>query len=301
MEDSPDKSLKWKGMSKREKFKFVSSNITVEPILLCYIMPSVFSGLATQNLNLEKACRVNLNYSSEICDSLTNRQTSNYTAEEQSVQQLIAQMSGYRSAMYSILSCLLILFWGSWSDRNRRRKPCMLIPMVGELVSVIGLLICSYFDTLSVEYYVFIEGFFPALSGGWSTATMGYFSYIGDASTEEQRTLRIGILNVCFGLGVPIGMAFSGILLKYIGFHTIFLITAMFYIIGLIYGVFFVSEPVYKDKPKMENSRKKGVIADFFNKKHVVETFNVVFKKGPNQRRKRFKEYKSFFKSSLYN
>lgn len=43
---------------------------------------------------------------------------------------------------------------------------------------------------------------------------MGVFSYIADVSSEEQRTLRIGILNLCFSLGVPIGMAFSGILLK---------------------------------------------------------------------------------------
>lgn len=42
----------------------------------------------------------------------------------------------------------------------------------------------------------------------------GVFSYIADITTEEERTLRIGIVNLCFSLGVPIGMAFSGILLK---------------------------------------------------------------------------------------
>lgn len=44
---------------------------------------------------------------------------------------------------------------------------------------------------------------------------MGVFSYIADVTSEEDRTLRIGILNLCFSLGVPIGMAFSGILLKW--------------------------------------------------------------------------------------
>lgn len=44
---------------------------------------------------------------------------------------------------------------------------------------------------------------------------MGVFSYIADITTEEERTLRIGIVNLCFSLGVPIGMAFSGVLLKY--------------------------------------------------------------------------------------
>lgn len=63
----------------REKLRLVSNNITVEPILAAYIMPSVLSNLATQNLNLEKACRVNMAYGDEICDALTRRQTANYT------------------------------------------------------------------------------------------------------------------------------------------------------------------------------------------------------------------------------
>lgn len=63
----------------REKLRLVANNITVEPILAAYIMPSVLSNLATQNLNLEKACRVNMAYGDEICDALTRRQTANYT------------------------------------------------------------------------------------------------------------------------------------------------------------------------------------------------------------------------------
>lgn len=69
----------WKKMTIREKWKYVKSKITVEPMLACYIMPSVLAGLATQNLNLEKACRVNLNYDPYVCDALTRRETANYT------------------------------------------------------------------------------------------------------------------------------------------------------------------------------------------------------------------------------
>lgn len=62
-----------------DKFRYFKRNITVEPIVACYIMPSVLAGLATQNLNLEKACRVNLNYGDVVCDALTRRDTANYT------------------------------------------------------------------------------------------------------------------------------------------------------------------------------------------------------------------------------
>lgn len=62
-----------------ERLRCVWNNITVEPLLAFYIIPSVLSNLATQNLNLEKACRVNLDYGIETCDALTRRDTANFT------------------------------------------------------------------------------------------------------------------------------------------------------------------------------------------------------------------------------
>lgn len=47
-------------------------------MLACYVIPSVLASLATQNLNLEKACRINLAYSNDVCDALTRRDTDNY-------------------------------------------------------------------------------------------------------------------------------------------------------------------------------------------------------------------------------
>lgn len=79
MENSPEKPKPWKKMNFSEKCKHIRQNITVEPMLACYIMPSVLAGLATQNLNLEKACRVNLNYGDQVCDALTRRETANFT------------------------------------------------------------------------------------------------------------------------------------------------------------------------------------------------------------------------------
>lgn len=73
------KTSSWKQLTILEKFKHIRDNITVEPMLACYIIPSVLAGLATQNLNLEKACRVNLDYGDTICDALMRRETANYT------------------------------------------------------------------------------------------------------------------------------------------------------------------------------------------------------------------------------
>lgn len=63
----------------KQKIRSAWKNITVEPLLAAYIVPSVLSVMAMQNLNLEKACRVNLAYPEDVCDALTRRETTNYT------------------------------------------------------------------------------------------------------------------------------------------------------------------------------------------------------------------------------
>lgn len=93
------------------------ANITVEPLLLFYIVPCVLTNLAVLNLNLDKACRVNFNYAADVCDALMRRETANYTMEEQEVQKLVARMINWKTILQSGLPGFMILFWGSWSDR----------------------------------------------------------------------------------------------------------------------------------------------------------------------------------------
>lgn len=236
-------SLRWRTKSILEKIRYIREHTTVEPMLACYIMPSVLASLATQNLNLEKACRVNLKYEPHICDALADRNTANYTKEEAAVQLLVASMQGWKTIIQSFLPCMLILFLGAWSDRIGRRKPCMLLPIIGEFLTTVGLIVNTYFfDELPMEVAGVTEALFPGLTGGWVTMFMGIFSYIADVTTEETRTFRIGIVNLFCSLGIPVGMALSGILLKEIGFYGIFSISAVLYLISFIYGYYSIHE-----------------------------------------------------------
>lgn len=103
-------------------FQAIMNKITVEPMLALYILASVLSGLAVQNVLLEKACRVNLNYTDEVCDALKQRVTANFTMEEVAVQKLVAWVQGWKTILQSFLPAMLIVQWGSWSDRHQRRK-----------------------------------------------------------------------------------------------------------------------------------------------------------------------------------
>ena len=54
--------------------------ITIEPALFMGVTATYVTYLSKQNLLLEKVCRVNLNYSDDICDALAER-NSNATPE----------------------------------------------------------------------------------------------------------------------------------------------------------------------------------------------------------------------------
>ena len=226
-----------------QKARRMMSLITVEPILACYVMPSVLSALATQNLYLEKACRVNLGFDHHICDALTKRQTANYTFEEEAVQTLVASVAGWKTVLQSFLPCGILIFLGAYSDRVGQRKFCMLLPIVGEFLTSIGLIVNTYFfHELPVEVAAVTEAIFPALTGGWFTMFMGVFSYIADVTTEEQRTLRIGIVNLFYSLGVPVGAALSGILVRKIGLYGVFSLSASLYVMSFFYGFYRIKE-----------------------------------------------------------
>lgn len=233
----------WDGLGFFQRTKRMLSLITVEPILACYVMPSVLAALATQNLYLEKACRVNLGYEHHVCDALTRRETANYTLEEEAVQTLVASVAGWKTALQSFLPCGILIFVGAYSDRVGQRKFCMLLPIIGEFLTSIGLIINTYFFyELPVEVAAVTEAIFPALTGGWFTMFMGVFSYIGDVTTEEQRTLRIGIVNLFHSVGVPVGAALSGILVRKIGLYGVFSVSATLYILSFLYGYFRIKE-----------------------------------------------------------
>lgn len=49
------------------------SLVTVEPILAMCLISTAVCELSTQNLNLEKACRVSYNYEDSVCEALARQ------------------------------------------------------------------------------------------------------------------------------------------------------------------------------------------------------------------------------------
>ncbi|CAG9785256.1 unnamed protein product, partial [Diatraea saccharalis] len=253
----------------------IRSNITVEPVLAGLIIPSMLSKLAIQNLNLDKACRVKLDYGDTICDALIDR-SGNYSEEEVNVQRVISNIEAWKSVVQTAIPTLLVIFMGAWSDRKGNRKVCIILPLIGEfMVCISNIINVFFFYEISVEVTMFLEAFFQAISGGWVMIYLGVFSYISDVTNEETRTFRVGLVNLCMTAGIPIGTALSGILLKLWGYYGIFAASAAIYVATIIYSCMCLES---KTKNNHSNEKDKSLSCmDVVNM--VKETVHVAFKK----------------------
>ncbi|XP_037299349.1 proton-coupled folate transporter isoform X2 [Manduca sexta] len=284
-----DPKIDLQNMSCGEKLKYVKSNITVEPVLAFFVMPSVLAMLATQNLNLDKACRVNLDFGDEVCTALRRRQRANHTFEEDEVQKLIASVQAWKSVIHTAVPTVLMLFIGAWSDKTGKRKICMLMPIFGEFMScLLNMTNTYFFYQVPVEWTVFMEVIFPSLTGGWYTMFLGVFSYLGDITSKETRMFRMGILNLCMTMGFPIGMGLSGVLLRYLGFYGVFSISATLQLINFCYVWYAIEDHTWlENKNRIKKPGCTGFLREFFDVKSLRDTLEIAFKKGPRNRRLR--------------
>ncbi|XP_004933384.1 proton-coupled folate transporter [Bombyx mori] len=250
--------------------------LTVEPFMICYILPSAISGLAVQRLNIEKACRSDLNYSDAICLLVRNGDAEdNITIEAQiTTSKIVSDMTAWQYPVQNSIPTIIILFVGAWSDRTGNRKALMLIPLIGEIISSFGLILTTYFF---LEWPLWatalIEALPSALSGGSSIAFMGSYSYIADVTTLESRTFRIGFVAVIVSLVLPFGISISGVLTEAVGYYGVFGLNMILYILGFIHTYF-----------RVHNVRNQSVegnlinkIIDFFHPRNAWDSISIMF------------------------
>lgn len=237
----------------KDKIKNVFFNITVEPVMILFILACIVTMQTSQNLNLDKACRVNLNFSTEICDALRLQETEglNKTYEAEA-QKLAAAAMGWRSIITATVPCLTALFVGSWSDLTGHRKIFIIMPLVGQmLVCINNMINVFFFYQLPLEVLVFSEAVLEGFSGGWCIAFLTIFCFISAITTTEERTFRLGIVNFSLTVGFPIGMGLSGILLRNTGYYGSYGFAAAVHFLNLLYNIF-----VLKDPPRTPEQKK---------------------------------------------
>ena len=117
-------------------------------------------------------------------------------------------------ASFSAMQFIFSPIWGRLSDRHGRR-PILLISTAGAALSYVLFAIGSGFEnhTLAIGALL-VSRIFAGACGGNITVAQ---AYIADITPPENRSKRMGLIGMAFGLGFIFGPAISGIALKFGG------------------------------------------------------------------------------------
>lgn len=167
--------------------------------------------------------------------------------ESQILRNKVFTIFSYIDACTSIL---VILFAGGWSDRNRKRKPCMLLPMIGDLTSslsnnikkniiamfffmnnflyflylfAVQLLAVTFFDYFSVEFTMLLSLASSSITGGSGLLVMAVMSYLAETTPPEDHMLRLNFF-ISVNTILPIILfPASGPMFKFFGYTSMYM------------------------------------------------------------------------------
>ena len=117
-------------------------------------------------------------------------------------------------ASFSAMQFLFSPVWGKLSDRHGRR-PILLISTAGAAVSyVVFALGSGIADHATALWVLLLARTFAGICGGNITVAQ---AYIADITPPADRSKKMGLIGMAFGLGFIFGPAISGLALKFFG------------------------------------------------------------------------------------
>ncbi len=117
-------------------------------------------------------------------------------------------------ASFSAMQFVFSPIWGRLSDRHGRR-PMLLISTAGAALSYVLFAVGSGFENHTAALWaLLVSRIFAGICGGNITVAQ---AYIADITPPENRSKRMALIGVAFGLGFICGPALSGVALKLFG------------------------------------------------------------------------------------
>ncbi|CAL8124073.1 unnamed protein product [Orchesella dallaii] len=261
-----------------ESLPLVKSILSLEPASVAHMCSASIVSMSVQDLVLEKACRVNLGFSDQVCDALQARNTSGFEEEEQTVQSFSAQVLVWRTILDNVFPILLVFLIGAWSDKYGRKYP-MLFVVLAFILQDILLIFSVFAGNLTGAWSVaFISSIIVSLSGNQACFISSAFSYISDHTDVEKRTLRTGITHSMIFLGMSIGMGIGGLLSRSgIGFIKIFAIAIIIESFAFVYLIIYIKNTPLPGATDGKSAFK--IFMELFNFKYIHEAAHCVMKK----------------------
>ncbi|XP_034480619.1 proton-coupled folate transporter isoform X2 [Drosophila innubila] len=260
------------------------TSISVEPTMFLYMFAFMITSVVEQNFFLQKACRVNNNFTAEICDNINDPKNEAYKKQSLDTTAWFHQWENISAHVFPII---LALFLGSFSDRRGRKLP-LLMGLVGKFIYSSMVVVNAKMPTWPVEYIIYTATLPSALTGADVAIFASCFAYISDITTLQQRTIRVTILDVVYLTAMPTGVAL-GSYLFYNAFDqsyaNMFAVNASLLALAIIYTVLALKWQTTPNQRSLKELGCCGFWADFFDKQHVKDSFSVLLKPRMGHRR----------------
>ncbi|XP_035213559.1 proton-coupled folate transporter-like isoform X1 [Stegodyphus dumicola] len=243
---------------------------SIEPYMFLVMFALNVSHVTLQSLLHDRACRVSLNFSSEICNDLEN--------EENEREQLAAVSYGnnlYTAVLMiaTLPSVVMATFLGPWSDKYNRKYP-LILATIGTVIDFFMQAVIAYFPTAS-PYWFLASASVSGLSGGIVIIMSSTYSYMSDITNERSRQSRFAVLEFFSIMSGPLGSFIGGQVFEKGGYLPVMFISPGSLFLALMWAIFYVKET----KERQKGVTMKEMFMDLFRFDNIKESFRTCMKK----------------------
>ncbi|XP_063368984.1 proton-coupled folate transporter-like isoform X2 [Cydia amplana] len=215
--------------------------IIMEPALIGAMVAINLSQTSLQILYLRTACMVDLKIAPEICDKGVGEE---FRSAEAASQTVVSQVNVSRSFVGALISTIILLFVGPWSDCSGRRKPIIILPLVGMCVMTTCIILLSSFPGFNATQTLYAVQIPMSLGGNFGLMLAGAFSHIGDVchATGRDVTRTMGTHRAAIQIAHVMGAVSGPLLYRQLGFHGVFPIALFLQFSSLIFVIVYVKD-----------------------------------------------------------
>ncbi|XP_052748697.1 proton-coupled folate transporter-like isoform X2 [Galleria mellonella] len=215
--------------------------ILLEPALAGSMIAINLGQTSLQNFYLRTACTVDLGYPAEICVKGVGEE---FRTAEAASQVVVAGVNISRSFIGSLISAIVLLFVGPWSDCSGRRKPLLIMPLVGMTIMTTGVLLMIMFPGASTIQVLYVVQIPISLGGNFGLLLAAAFSHIGDVchATGRDVTRTMGEHRAAIQISQVVGAVCGPLLYRNLGFYGVFPLVLLLQVSSLLYVIFAVKD-----------------------------------------------------------
>ncbi|XP_032527478.1 lysosomal proton-coupled steroid conjugate and bile acid symporter SLC46A3 isoform X2 [Danaus plexippus] len=263
--------------ARRPWYKYV----TIEPVMFFYMMAYMITNVIEQTFYVFRACTVDHGYSEEICYNINK-----YEDINKEVQVTVSTFHQWNGIAGHVVPLLLAFFLGSYSDK-RGRKVVLLAGLLGKLYFSIMITVNTV-KPWPLSYVIYTAAFPSALTGADLAIFAGCFAYISDVSSINNRTLRVGILDVVYLSTMPTGVAIGNLIYNRVvnkSFTAMFAINSCLMLVATLYCTVFLKWQTRPEQRSLKDDDVTNPVKDFFDLNNIRQTLITLTKKRSNNRR----------------